>query len=199
MRETARKLMRTSKKSVGEPNDIDFGPHGHDLSLALELVPAPLSVFEGLLGPVALSFDPRELFAQVAVVAAALLGFGCPLVSAMFDFGKLTHGLCSLTSPHGDRRWGGGEVEREMIGEDRAIRSAVHLVSKREPRPLQGHEQGETMTYNRMEAKPRAGEQCRFCGDAKAPLVKTPCCHQWICCDTAFFSFRGGGTVPSGA
>src|SRR5215831_14442859 len=49
------------------------------------------------------------------------------------------------------------------------------------------------MTYNRMEAKPIAGEHCRFCGDAKAPLVKTPCCQQWICCDTAFFSFRGGG------
>ena len=49
------------------------------------------------------------------------------------------------------------------------------------------------MTYNRMEAKPIAGEHCRFCGDANAPLVKTPCCEQWICCDTAFFSFRGGG------
>src|SRR5438105_3148567 len=55
--------------------------------------------------------------------------------------------------------------------------------------------QGETMTYNRMEAKPIAGEHCRFCGDAKAPLVKTPCCDQWICCDTAFLSFRGGGGV----
>ena len=49
------------------------------------------------------------------------------------------------------------------------------------------------MTYNRMEAKPIAGEHCRFCGDAKAPLVKTPCCEQWICCDTAFWSFQGGG------
>jgi hypothetical protein len=49
------------------------------------------------------------------------------------------------------------------------------------------------MTYNRMEAKPIAAEHCRFCGDAKAPPVKTPCCDQWICCDTAFFSFRGGG------
>jgi hypothetical protein len=49
------------------------------------------------------------------------------------------------------------------------------------------------MTYNRMEATPRAGEQCRFCGDVKAPLVKTPCCEQWICCDTAFCSLRGGG------
>ena len=49
------------------------------------------------------------------------------------------------------------------------------------------------MTYNRMEAKPIKGERCRFCGDAKAPLVKTPCCEQWSCCDTAFLSFQGGG------
>src|SRR6266446_9353014 len=54
-------------------------------------------------------------------------------------------------------------------------------------------EEGDPMTYNRMEAKPIAGEHCRFCGDAKAPLVKTPCCQQWICCETAFVSFRGGG------
>jgi hypothetical protein len=52
---------------------------------------------------------------------------------------------------------------------------------------------GLAMTYNRMEAKPIGDEHCRFCGDAKAPLVKTPCCEQWICCDTAFWSFRGGG------
>jgi hypothetical protein len=49
------------------------------------------------------------------------------------------------------------------------------------------------MTSNRMEAKPIAGEHCRFCGDASVPLVKTPCCQQWICCDTAFVSLRGGG------
>jgi hypothetical protein len=51
------------------------------------------------------------------------------------------------------------------------------------------------MTYNRMEAKLIAGEHCRFCGDARAALVKTPCADQWICCDTAFVSFRGGGDV----
>jgi hypothetical protein len=33
------------------------------------------------------------------------------------------------------------------------------------------------MTSNRMEAKPIKGEHCRFCGDVKAPLVKTPCCE----------------------
>ena len=48
------------------------------------------------------------------------------------------------------------------------------------------------MTYNRMEAKAIAGEHCRFCGRERGPLVKTRCCEQWICCDTAFVSFRGG-------
>ncbi len=49
------------------------------------------------------------------------------------------------------------------------------------------------MTYYRMKAKPIAGQHCRFCGDPSALLVKTRCCDQWICCDTEFFSFRGGG------
>ena len=44
-----------------------------------------------------------------------------------------------------------------------------------------------------MEAKPIAGEHGRCGGDAKAPLGKTPCGEQWMCCDTALFSFRGGG------
>ena len=46
------------------------------------------------------------------------------------------------------------------------------------------------MTYNRMEAKPIKGEHCRFCGDAKAALVKTPCCEQWICCLLSRTFFR---------
>lgn len=50
------------------------------------------------------------------------------------------------------------------------------------------------MTYDRMKAKPIAGEHCRFCGRDSLPLVKTRCCEQWICCDTEFLSFRGGGT-----
>ena len=48
------------------------------------------------------------------------------------------------------------------------------------------------MTYNRLEAKPIPGEHCRFCGEESLPLVKTPCCKQWICCDTAFLSIGGG-------
>jgi len=32
-----------------------------------------------------------------------------------------------------------------------------------------------------------------FVGDARRRWFKTPCCEQWICCDTAFVSLRGGG------
>ncbi len=49
------------------------------------------------------------------------------------------------------------------------------------------------MTYDRMEAKPIPGEHCSFCGDNTAPLVKTPCCERWICCDRSYLSYRGGG------
>jgi hypothetical protein len=38
-----------------------------------------------------------------------------------------------------------------------------------------------------------AGAQCRWCGDASAPGVQTPCCQQWRGCDTACVSLRGGG------
>src|SRR5215510_10027099 len=65
--------------------------------------------------------------------------------------------------------------------------SSAYARGRRPPRA------GHPMTANRMEAKPMAGEQCRFCGDASGPLVKTPCGQQWIGCDTAFVSLRGGG------
>ena len=49
------------------------------------------------------------------------------------------------------------------------------------------------MTYDRMQAKLISGQHCRFCGDPSVPLVKTRCCEEWICCDTAETSHRGGG------
>jgi hypothetical protein len=49
------------------------------------------------------------------------------------------------------------------------------------------------MVYNRMKAKPVKGECCSSCGEEGLPMVKTRCCDKWICCDTAFLSFRGGG------
>ena len=52
---------------------------------------------------------------------------------------------------------------------------------------------GEALTYHRMEATGIAGEHCRFCGRRQVPLVKTRWCEPWICCDTTFMSFRGGG------
>lgn len=52
---------------------------------------------------------------------------------------------------------------------------------------------GRVVTYHRLAAQIIPGEHCRFCGDAAVPLVKTPCCQQWICCDTALLSVRGGG------
>ena len=44
-----------------------------------------------------------------------------------------------------------------------------------------------------MEAKKIKGQHCVFCGRSNAPLLKTPCCDYWICCDTKFVSIRGGG------
>ena len=88
-RQTARKLMRTTKKSCRySPNEIDLRPHGHGLSVALKLAQAALGRFEGLLGLITLGFDAGELLAQVTVVIAALLGLGFPLVAAVFHLGK---------------------------------------------------------------------------------------------------------------
>lgn len=49
------------------------------------------------------------------------------------------------------------------------------------------------MTYNRMNAKKIRGQHCEFCGADNLPLLKTPCCSHWICCDTKFVSINGGG------
>src|SRR6266446_1953716 len=52
------------------------------------------------------------------------------------------------------------------------------------------------MTSNRMEAKAMAGEQGRFWGRERVPLVKTRWGEQWMWCDTAFVAFRGGRSCP---
>ena len=54
-----------------------------------------------------------------------------------------------------------------MAPENRAILCVMHLQSEHGGRPLSSpHQTRDVMTYNRMEAKPIAGEHCRFCGDA---------------------------------
>ncbi len=50
------------------------------------------------------------------------------------------------------------------------------------------------MTYDRMKAKLIHGKRCHFCGSKTLPLVKTRCCEQWVCYDTDYLPFRGGGT-----
>jgi hypothetical protein len=88
----------------------------------------------------------------------------------------------------------GGHSGPQMSLEHKISRYEMHqCATGRRDGILPPPPQGEPMTYHRMEAKPITGEHCRFCGDTEAPLVKTPCCQQWICCDTAFVAFRGGG------
>ena len=81
----------------------------------------------------------------------------------------------------------------DMLGSHRALGGAVHLASERATGQPHANEQGESLTYNRMEAKLIVWRAWSLLWRCQAPLVKTPCCDQWICCDTAFVSFRGGG------
>jgi hypothetical protein len=53
------------------------------------------------------------------------------------------------------------------------------------------------MTYNRMEAKPIAGEHCHFCGDPSAPLVQTPCCSSGYVAIRPLCRFEAVGGVRS--
>src|SRR2546425_6456180 len=103
--------------------------------------------------------------------------------------------LLQKTSPC-KRPWGWGRLGLRCKCSHRIERSAAGCTSQgsaRDDGVTPTTRQGDPMTYNRLEAKPMAGEHCRFCRDASAPLVKTPCCQQRICCDTALFSLRGGG------
>jgi len=60
-----------------------------------------------------------------------------------------------------------------MIEEDGAIRCVMHpqasaIDNDGPPR------EGTPVTYNRMEAKPIAGEHCRFCGETSILASATP-------------------------
>ena len=117
-----------------EPNHLDLKPHGSGLHVACELAQACVGLCEGVLGLSPRGSKTRTLLRLVSVWLTALLGFVCPLVPTACPFGQVPPPLRSLTSPHGDRPWGGGcRVERDMIGEERAIRAQGHLASQREP------------------------------------------------------------------
>jgi len=67
--------------------------------LGLELTLTRLGRFEGFGGAVSLGGDARGLFALLALAVASLLGFVFPLISTVFDFGELTHGVRSRQPP----------------------------------------------------------------------------------------------------
>jgi hypothetical protein len=193
-RETARKLMRASTKSCrAYVYHLDLGPSRETLKLGLELTQAGLSRFEGLGDLIVLGPQASMLFALVALPLTSLFGFGLPLVPAVSHFGPLAHDEASRVNSNGPRPRSGVQVGLKRSLEHKMIRDANTHSTPHEGRLSPTPEQGESMTDNQMEAKPIAGEHCRFGGNAKAPLVKTPWGQQWSCRDTAFMSFRGGG------
>ena len=60
----------------------------------------------------------------------------------------------------------------DMLGSHRALGGAVHLASERATGQPHANEQGESLTYNRMEAKLIAGEHGRSVAMPKLPLSK---------------------------
>ena len=69
--------------------------NGKPPTLGLELPQASLGLFERCGGAVSLRFDPAQLFAQVAIVLGSLRRFVFPLMSALSDFGQVTHDALS--------------------------------------------------------------------------------------------------------
>jgi hypothetical protein len=87
------------KELQGYPNHSNLRQNGHGLRLALDLAQTRLGRFEGVRGTVALGGETSELFAWVSLAVAALLGLVFPLISTVFDFGKLTHRTRSHPPP----------------------------------------------------------------------------------------------------
>ena len=122
------------------------------------------------------------------MVIGSACGFVFPALSTLVDFRGATHG-CRHPS-----RASEVESHESLVALDstcQAVEARWGMeVDLHDPMATDG---GKALTSNRMEAKPMAGEPCRFCGRERVPLVKTRCGEQWICCDTAFMSLRGGG------
>ena len=71
----------------GHPNQVDLGRSGWSMGVAFELMEAPLGLLERPSGVVAFSSQASDLLALVAIVVAALFGFGFPRIATAFDFG----------------------------------------------------------------------------------------------------------------
>jgi hypothetical protein len=148
---------------------VDLGHGGEAVPVGLELTQAGLRCFESFGGLVALRLEASVLFALGALALTALLGFLFPRIPAVLPFGQWPHHLAS-DQRDGPRPSQGIAVGITRSPSPRTIGGVMHISMPPEGR-LSCHRtaQGDPMTSNRMEAKPMAGEPCRFCGDAKAP------------------------------
>ena len=63
---------------------------------------------------VSLGAEARDLLALVSISLAALLGFVFPLISAVFDFGKLAHHASLCSTPMAPGHGGGCRIETKM-------------------------------------------------------------------------------------
>lgn len=67
--------------------------------VGLALLSPRLGRLKGLGGAVSLGADARGLLALVSLSVSSLLGFVCPLMSTVVDFGELTHGVRARQPP----------------------------------------------------------------------------------------------------
>lgn len=88
-----------------------------------------------------------------------------PLMTTVSHFGKLAHDGVTLRVTAGHRV--GDEVDTRLSLKHRAIEDRLHGTLLTACPALDATTGGDAMTYNRLEAKPIAGEHCRFCGDAE--------------------------------
>ena len=139
------------------------------MALRLDLTQTRLGLFEGCGGAVSLVCDPSQLLAPVAIVIGSLYRFVFPLLSALFDFGQWAHD--TLSGQETPPRAAGDDSGRWTWPKRRECTSAgcTCKASVAGGSLIHATRQGNVMTYNRMEAKPMAGEHGRFCGDASAP------------------------------
>ena len=100
--------------------------NGKSLALGLKLAQASLGLFERFGSAVSLLFDPRQLFALVAVLIGSLRRFVLPWRSALSDFGPLAHHARSSRDPAaGDGRFIGHRSEEDGLrGESAHLRDA---------------------------------------------------------------------------
>jgi len=169
-RDGAKAPASASNHLEGDEDEGHLGLHGTALTLALQWAQARLGLFACWGSAVSLVFAPRHLLAQVALLIGSLRRLGCPWRSAVSALGSWAHHVRAGEGPP-LRATGGPSVigQMKMTHEERALRGGMPLPHERDGRPMDPADKGTRVTYHRWEAKPIAGAQGRFCGEASAP------------------------------